>query len=51
MGMVKIRSLSVPSCGHKAGSVARLNGRETSNSRPHFEQRKSYNGILILRGH
>jgi hypothetical protein len=41
IGIVNTRSLSVPSRGQCAGSVARLNGRETSNSRPHWGQRKS----------
>lgn len=41
MGIVKIRVLSAPSLGQSAGSVARLMGRETSNSRPHRVHRKS----------
>jgi hypothetical protein len=45
IGIVNTRSATVPSWGHGAGSVARLNGRDTSNSNPQLGQRKSYSGI------
>ena len=45
IGIVKIRSAGVLSWGQNAGSVARLNGRDTSNSMAHLLQRKSYNGM------
>jgi hypothetical protein len=41
IGEVNTRSAVAPSWGQVAGSVARLNGLETSNSRPQVGQRKS----------
>jgi len=38
-GMVKTRLLSAPSTGQKAGLVAWLMGRDTSNASPHLVQR------------
>jgi hypothetical protein len=46
-GIVNTRSAVSPSCGHWAGSVARLNGRETSKSSPHLGHRKSYSGTWL----
>ena len=44
----KARTPSVPSTGQLAGSSARLKERETSKSRPHFGQWKSYRGIAYI---
>jgi len=48
MGIVKDRRLSAPSTGQRAGSLAWDMGRETSNSRPHSLQRKSYRAMTLL---
>ena len=45
IGVLNTRSAVAPSWGQVAGSDARLNGRDTSNSRPQVGQRKSYRGI------
>jgi hypothetical protein len=41
MGIVKKRSLSAPSTGQNAGSLAWAIGRDTSNASPQRVQRKS----------
>jgi hypothetical protein len=48
MGIVKARRLSAPSTGQRAGSPDWAIGRETSNSRPHTVQRKSYRAMTLL---
>lgn len=48
MGIVKDRRLSAPSTGQRADSPAWDMGRETSNSRPHCVQRKSYRAMTLL---
>ena len=39
-GTVKMRSAAAPSVGQNAAAEASLTGRETTNSAPHFVQRK-----------